>query len=145
MNNQEFALEKFHNGCNCAQASLIALAPNFIDESTLQLIASPFGGGMAQQGNTRGAVTGALMALGIQQGYNQDIPEKKQELYEKANRFLSVFKEKHGTTICKELIGIDISDPNEKQKAAESGIFETKCPAFVSSSVQLMNEILKLD
>lgn len=144
MNNDQFAQLKFKNGCNCAQSVLIALARDKVNENTLLLISSAFGGGMAQQGNTCGVVSGALMALGLSCGYTENNIENKPICYAKARLFTEEFTKNHGSQICKELIGYDISIPEEKEKAIKEGVFENKCPNLVSSAILIMENIMEL-
>ncbi|MCW3804861.1 C-GCAxxG-C-C family protein [Plebeiibacterium marinum] len=143
MNKNAIAKEKFSASCNCAQSVLVALAGDVANDNTLQLMASAFGGGIAQTGNTCGAVTGALMALGIKNGYTQaGSAEDKAELYRMANDFLRSFQEKNGSCNCKDLIKYDISVAGEKEKARNAGVFTNLCPVFVVSAVEIMDDIL---
>ncbi len=142
INKKELALEMFKK-TNCAQATLVALAREKMDPKSLQLIGSAFGGGVAQQGKTCGAVNGALMALGILKGYNEFVDlEVKNKFYAVANEFITLFKEKYGSDQCKELINYDISDKEQKVKAKNEGIFDNLCPTFVSGAVEIMEELI---
>ncbi len=145
MNKLEIATNRFKNNCNCAQSSLVALASDQFEEKTLQLIASSFGGGISQQGNTCGAVIGSLMALGLKRGYTDvnNNADAKINHYKLANKFITSFKEKFGSDQCKELIQYDISNPEEKLQAKEKGVFDQICPRYVMGAVEIMNNILK--
>jgi C_GCAxxG_C_C family probable redox protein len=65
----QIANERFAQQYSCSQAVFSAFAPQFgiSDEQAIKL-ASPFGGGMARQGQVCGAVSGALMAIGLARG-----------------------------------------------------------------------------
>ena len=103
--------EYFAQGLNCSQAMLAAFASQSgIPQRVALRIASPLGGGIARQGQVCGAVTGALMALGLQRG--SDTPQAKEETYQIAGEFIRRFKETYGTILCRELIGYDISTPD---------------------------------
>jgi C_GCAxxG_C_C family probable redox protein len=136
------AQDRFTQGYNCSQAVLSAFAgEGGISEETALKLASPFGGGIARQGGVCGALTGALMALGLHQG--NATPEGKENTYQISEEFIRRFKERHGTILCRELIGYDLSIPEELQKAREGRVFSTICPALVSETARLLAEMLK--
>jgi C_GCAxxG_C_C family probable redox protein len=120
---------------------LTAFASEFglSDEIALK-IAAPFGGGMARTGKTCGAVTGGLMALGLKYGYTT--PGGRDATYGIAQKFMNHFEEKHGSTLCRELIGCDISTPEGLQKAHESGVTESVCPKVVCDAAEIVQALL---
>ena len=67
MNQIDLALSRFAEGFNCSQAVFSSYAEG-IDEATALKIASGFGGGMGRMAETCGAVTGAMMVLGLKFG-----------------------------------------------------------------------------
>jgi len=135
------AQDRFAQGFNCSQAVFSAYATQLgIDDETVLKLAAPFGGGVARQGEVCGAVTGALMALGLGRG-NATL-ENKEENYSIANDFISRFQEKHGTILCRDLIGYDLSKPDELLKAREGQVFVSACPGFVKDATKLVEEIL---
>lgn len=143
MDKVKYAQQIFSANCNCAQATLVGLASDKIDEKSLLLLSSAFGGGIAQQGKTCGVVTGALMALGLEFGYiSVDSAQSKADLYSKANRFINEFKERNGSDNCNDLTGYDITCPKEKKLAAEQGVFKRKCPLLVASAIEIMQNVL---
>ena len=75
------ANDRFAQGFSCSQSifSAFVLQLGLSTETALKL-SSPFGAGMARQGQVCGALTGALMVLGLQQG-NVD-PEGKEKTYQ---------------------------------------------------------------
>ena len=137
------AQDRFAKGFNCSQAVFSAYAHEMgLTEETALKIASPFGGGGAHQGNVCGAVTGALMVLGMQSG-NATL-ENKDRTYQIAEEFVRRFKESNGTILCRELIGHDISKPDELQNAREQGVFRSICPGLVKSATELVSKFLEM-
>jgi C_GCAxxG_C_C family probable redox protein len=135
------AQDRFAKGFNCSQAVFSAYASEFgIDDEVALKLASPFGGGVARQGEICGAVTGALMILGLGRG-NATL-ENKDENYKIADEFIVHFQEKHGSILCRELLGYDLSKPDELQNARAQGVFTSTCPAFVKDAAELVAEIL---
>lgn len=136
------AAQRFDQGFNCSQAVLSAFAARArIPEATALKLASPFGGGIAHQGQTCGAVTGALMAIGLLRG--NDLPEGKYETYRLAEEFLARFRENHKTILCRELIGYDIHTPEGLQQARDNNVFHTICPRLVKDAVALVESMLE--
>lgn len=137
----QIAQDRFAQGFNCSQAVFSAYATQLeIDDETALKLAAPFGGGVARQGEVCGAVTGALMALGLGRG-NATL-ENKEDNYSIANDFIARFQRKHGTILCRELIGYDLSKPDELLKAREGQVFVSACPGFVKDAAELVEEIL---
>mgnify|MGYP002869860416 CR=1 FL=1 len=90
-------------------------------------------------GSTCGAVTGALMALGIRYGnYELDDLEQKKKLAGKVKEFLFRFKERHSSVECRELCGFDFSKEGEAERAAVSGVLMEKCPLLVLISLEIL-------
>jgi len=106
------------------------------------IVAAGFGGGISRRGEMCGALTGAIMAIGVIQGqiYN-DPGEHRKFTYESVGEFVEKFNEIHGTPICNELVGYDIRDPEQRQKASDEGIFSNICPKFVEDAVKIILEM----
>jgi C_GCAxxG_C_C family probable redox protein len=135
------AQDMFTKGFNCSQAVFSAYASQLgIDEETALKLASPFGGGVARQGEVCGAVTGALLALGLKRG-NASL-ENKEETYRIADEFVKRFQEGHGTILCRDLIGYDISTPAGLQNARGQKVFTAACPGFVKDAAELLADFL---
>lgn len=134
------ALENFKS-LNCAQSVLMSFAEEVnLDEKTAMRIALGFGGGMAM-GETCGAVTGAYMVLGMKaQAKDKSIQEIKTETKIAVRKFNELFIEKHGSLICKKLLGVDISTPEGSAIANEQNLFDTVCSDLVASSASILEE-----
>jgi len=110
-----------------------------LDVSACARVSCAFGGGISHMGLTCGAVTGALMAIGLRYGGS---PEMKEHTYEVANEFVERFTSLHGSTNCTELIGYDLSNPEELAQAREKVIFAVKCVNYVKDAVRIAEELL---
>jgi len=144
MSNCEIARSSFLQGFNCSQAVFSTLATQFgIDRETALRIAGLFGGGIGRSGETCGAVTGALMVLGLKYSYIDPADaQAKEQAYGLAQEFLRRFQARHGTAMCKRLTGYDVSTPEGLQQAREQNVFHGVCPAFVCSAVEIAEEML---
>jgi len=144
MSNIEKAISLFNQGYNCSQSILATYGPQFgLDENSAFKIACGFGGGMAQQGNTCGAVSGAFMVLGLKHG-NTVVEDSnvKLETYELVQKFTKHFIARHNTTKCNDLLGYDISSPEDLQIMTEKNLFSTLCPGFVKDAAEILEELL---
>ena len=83
---REEAGRLFASGCNCAQAVLRATTGT--DNAELLQIAKAFGGGVGGSKCLCGAVSGAIMALGLRGREDS------------ANRLVGEFRQTHGATCC---------------------------------------------
>lgn len=141
-NPADIADKYFDQNFNCAQSVFSAFAAQFgLDEETAVKIAAPFGGGVARRGETCGAVTGALMAIGLARG--TATPESKEVVYRLAQEFMLRFKEKHGSLLCRELIGCDISTPEGLKNAHASGVTRSVCPKVVHDAAEILHTMLE--
>ncbi|MGY5853766.1 MAG: C-GCAxxG-C-C family protein [Candidatus Thorarchaeota archaeon] len=134
------AKKYFESDYNCAQAVLRSVLEHeglMFDEATL--LTAGFGGGMSYQGRTCGAVTGAIMALGVLAGQkHSDVNEHKKLSGKYAYKFQSAFIEGYGTTLCDDLIEVDMKIPDERKKASDAGVFTEICPQFVERAVEIV-------
>jgi C_GCAxxG_C_C family probable redox protein len=125
---------------NCAQTVFSLFAEDLgIDEKTALRISSGFGGGMACA-ETCGAVTGAYMVIGMKHGHASSNPEEKAHTKSLITKFNSEFRKAHGSLICKNLTGFDISTPEGSAAAKEKGVFQTKCPKFIKTACNLLED-----
>ena len=143
MNDQtQIALTRFSQGFSCSQSVFSAFTAQFgIAEDLALKIASPFGGGVARQGEVCGAVTGALMVIALKHG--TITPENKEEIYKISQEFIHRFEEKHGSIVCRKLVGFDISISEEFQKAREKKVFEKNCPGLVKDAAEIVKSLIE--
>lgn len=141
MNRTDNALRYFEN-LNCCQAVLAAFSDEIgMGESLCLKLGSGFGGGM-NCGETCGAVTGAFMVLGLRLDDQQNDPDVKARAKKNILDFSRRFTQEQGSLLCKELLGVNISLEEGRQFAIENQLFETRCPRFVRTSVQILEEQL---
>lgn len=134
------AVTLFDQGFTCSQAVLAAFASRHgLARDAALRVSCAFGGGVARSGSTCGAVTGALMAIGLAHGRTRVEDEAARErTYEAARAVVDRFRTEHGSDVCRELLGVDISTPEGREAAAKEGLFRTRCPAFVRSAAKLV-------
>lgn len=136
------AKSRFENGYACSQAVLSTLSPDLgLDEDIAIKVAAAFGGGMVRHGEVCGAVTGALMALGLKYGSNNE--NNEEAVRDASQELMRRFEEEKGSLLCRELLGYRLIIPEELEQARESGVFETRCPLFVQEATELAKEIIE--
>lgn len=141
---QERAVKRFLEGYNCAQSVLLTMFEFWNGENDLiPKIATPFGGGIGRCGSVCGALTGGIMALGIKYGTDTPSSEERLKAYEKAQKFYKQFERKHGSVFCRELIGYDLSSPEELEEARKAKVFEEKCAKLVESTIEILLELCR--
>jgi C_GCAxxG_C_C family probable redox protein len=115
-----------------------------LDKDLALKVACGFGGGFAGLGGPCGAVTGAMMAIGLKYGKEKPGDEEaKEKTYRTVREFIHRFEQRHGASLCRELIKADISTPEGFQAARNKGLIATTCPAFVRSAVEILEELLE--
>lgn len=100
MDRAEQAVE-YKSKMNCCQAVLAAFPEvTGFSEETMKRIGSAFGSGMGGMEGTCGALVGAEMVLGMKLFHGKPLHAKAKEMHQE-------FHNRAGSTICKELKGID--------------------------------------
>lgn len=133
-----------HQKYHCSQALFGAFASDFgLDLKTAFKISTCFGGGM-RQGGTCGCITAALLVLGMALGF-YDSQDQEQEVYgnQKTEEFIRRFTEKmEGAVNCRDILGKDISKPEEMAVVRQEGLILKKCPRAIGISIDILEEML---
>lgn len=140
---EEKVLEMYHGQLDCSQVTfgygceLMGMDPEFGYRA-----GACFGGGMFH-GETCGCVTGSLMAIGMQYGhYRMNDADAKAQMMEIKNEFEQAFVEKHGSLICRELLGYDIGNPEDMEKIMQLGLLDKLCPKLAVTACEILEELL---
>jgi C_GCAxxG_C_C family probable redox protein len=137
----EKAKELFAGRYNCAQAVLAAFCDETgMDEGTALKLCSSFGGGMGKLRETCGAVAAMFMAAGLKYGYSDVTDaEAKAEHYALIRELAARFKEKNGSYVCRELLGI--TGPEDTAGLAKH---YPQCTGFVSDAADILDELISV-
>lgn len=137
------ALDYFEQGYNCSQAVFGAFSPSLgAPVDVAMKVAGPFGGGMARAGERCGALTGAMMALGLAVSSSVPDAEAKARTYELTERLVHEFKEANGCTDCKGLIEFDLSTEEGREQARQANVHHDICPKLVQSAAEILETLL---
>ena len=139
------AVTLFQQGFSCSQSVCAAYAPALGMPRELALkISAGFGGGMGRSGEACGAVTGAIMAIGLKSGPIETTDAAaKENTYALTHQLIEQFKNRHGTVSCCELLGCDISQPEGLQHAREAQLFTKRCPQFVQDAAEIVAALIE--
>ncbi len=135
MTRQKKAAEYFEQGYGCAQAVLLSLI-NYtpLDNDTALNLTSGFAGGMGDAKSTCGAVTAAIMVIGMHEGKNYDIlMHKNSNVRLKCDAFIQEFNKSQKSIICPAIIDLA---KQQGQKPHE------KCKQVVIKATILAEELL---
>jgi C_GCAxxG_C_C family probable redox protein len=135
---------------HCAQSSFLALKEQFgLNGEHVVKALTPMPG-IAERGETCGAVTGPLMALGLIYGrdlHHLDDWDTYQESLVPTGHFCELFEKEFGTTLCHKVqegkFGrfYRLTDPGELQEFQNEGATE-KCSEVVRAAVHMAAEII---
>lgn len=142
MEASEKAAAYFGSGFNCAQSVVAAFCEKYgLSKEIALKISGGFGGGM-RRGEVCGAVSGALMVIGLKKGhFAEGDLDTKNSCNAAAEDFIRRFKEKNGSFICREILGCDISTPQGRNLAIEKNMFDTICVDMVKSAADLLEQL----
>ncbi|MDA3816362.1 MAG: C-GCAxxG-C-C family protein [Prolixibacteraceae bacterium] len=144
----EEAQKYFDNNFSCSQSVFTAFAPDLglsVDNSLK--VACAFGAGMGRQQQTCGAVTGALMAMGLKYGKGiNDNDDKKLHTYAKTELFIEKFIDKHGSINCRELLdGLDMKNSADLERIKKEEMFEKRCAKYVVTAARIVEKVFDED
>lgn len=130
---------------NCAQSVLgVFCADLGLDRETAMKLASGFGAGMARRQEVCGAVSGAIMAIGMKHGQaREDDKAAKEAAYRLSREVMDRFQAEFGSCLCRELLpGIDLTTEAGHQRYKAEGWSEKICRPCVRFAVGTLEEIL---
>lgn len=144
MTNENTAVERFLDGYSCSQTILTIYCERYgVDHVTGARLAAGFGAGM-QKAKTCGAVTGAIMVIGLHFGDEGSVKSAgRKAVYTAVQDFIGKFEQLHGTLSCRDLLGCDVNTPEGMQIAAEKDLFKTVCPKFVQDAAMLLDQVIE--
>lgn len=143
-NTIEDAVACFKESFSCSQSVLSAYGPQFgLDRETALRVAGAFGGGIARRGETCGAVSGALMVIGLKYGKTKgDDDAARERTYSLVDEFTEMFIYRNRSITCKDLLCHDLSTPEGRAAVKEKKLADTLCPKFVKDAAEILEEIL---
>ncbi len=140
----EQAVELYEKGYTCTQSILASFGQRYeIPQDLAFRIGEPFGAGTGCTGGRCGSVIGAIMVLGLQYGSTLSNDDAARlYTYQRVHELIHRFEEIHGSIQCTDLLGYNLSDPQQFQTVCEKGLFTQLCPVLVRDAAQILVEML---
>lgn len=138
-------MEKFLAGYNCAQAVLYAYCEQLgFDKDKALKLACGFGAGMARTKEVCGAISGAIMVLGLRYGRGEGQDRTPtEETYRKVQELMSQFEITYGSCLCRNLLeGCDLNTPAGRQHFIENDFINQKCKTYVVTVMESLEKLL---
>ncbi|MCM1227122.1 MAG: C-GCAxxG-C-C family protein [Clostridium sp.] len=142
----EKARELFYQGYNCTQSVVGAFIDLFdMDFDTAMRFSDGMGGGMGRMRLTCGAVSAMAMIAGLKlsSGKPKDL-KNRAEVYAKVREMSEDFRQKHGSIICRELLGAAMpkdNSPNPEERTAEY-YKKRPCPDCIYDCAEIIEKRL---
>ena len=143
----ERAQELFSKGYNCAQAVVGAYCDLFgMDEETGLRASAGMGGGMGRLREVCGTCTGMFFLAGLAKGDPKDTsPAARAVCYAAVQDMAKAFREKNGSIVCKELLGVD-GDGNPVPSVRDSGFYQKRpCKQYVKDAAEILEKTLGIE
>jgi C_GCAxxG_C_C family probable redox protein len=144
----EQAVATFESGYTCAQSVFATYADLFGMEKEMALkLASPMGGGIGRMREVCGVVSAMALLAGLKKGNTDPANEEgKEQIYLLTRQMAEKFKEKHGTIICRELLGIQGMEESAKPSLRTEEYYSKRpCSRLVATAAGIIEEMLLAD
>jgi len=129
-------------GYYCAESVLLAIAESQrLQSEVIPRIATGFCSGMADTCGLCGAVSGAIMGLGLVNGVRTPGDDRTAN-YAAVQKLLAQFEAKFGSTNCRDLTGCDLGTPEGQAEFRASGQGE-RCTDYVSEATRLALSVVE--
>ncbi len=144
MSKAQQAVDCFKGGFSCSQAILATYAEDHgLSRETALKLADGFGGGIADRGDTCGAVAGAVMVIGLRYGRKKARDQRaKDQTTEAVQEFIRRFEARSKSILCRDILGCDIDTPEKMEAASKQGLFGKICTQAVRDAAEILEEIV---
>ena len=129
---------------NCAQSVAAAYASHFgLEKDRALQAAVGFGGGLGRHQEVCGAVSGAVIILGLASEFTEeDSRPKINAVYSKVHSLIDEFAKEKGSFKCRDLLGCDLLS-EEGQKYFREHNLKEKCRDYVRFCCDLLDKYLE--
>lgn len=144
MSKREESEQLFRSGYNCAQAVIGVFCEELgLDFDTAMKLSEGFGGGMSRLRLTCGAVSGMTMAVGMLLSRGAGEGNTRAVVYAKVQELAERFREKNGSVICADLLGLDRKKQEPvPEKRTEQYYKKRPCIGCIGDCVELIEQYL---
>jgi C_GCAxxG_C_C family probable redox protein len=139
------AVQYAEKGFLCSEAVLLALSETQnITSKIIPRIATGFGAGISRHGEVCGALSGAVMGLGLRFGRSQ-VSETSQDTspYQFGQTMVNLFASRAGHVRCRDILDLDIASDEGRKKYREQNLWESKCRELIRIATELAYDLLQ--
>lgn len=131
------AEESFSSGFLCAESVVLAIAKvQGVDSDVLPKVATAFCSGMSRTSGTCGALTGAIMGVGLALGRSTS-KDSLQPSYTAAQQLIQAFEQEFGSQSCKDLLGgCDLNTPEGQATFKDQKLIK-RCLQYTGRAAEL--------
>ena len=84
------------------------------------------------------------MVIGLIHGRTRaEDEETREKAYRLVNEFVDQFTARHGSILCRELLGCDVGTEEGRALAKEQNLFDTVCPKLVQDAAEILEQFLE--
>lgn len=138
-------------GYNCSQSVMLHFLDSLpLSKEQVLRVAQPFEMGL-HQGSMCGALSGGMMVLSLllpaipvdSTADSSAQNDARATLYEAMDTLASQFEQRMHACGCEQLLGVNVNEGNNFQRAADQGLFESVCPQALYAVVDICSDILQ--
>lgn len=146
MSKREEAMTLFEEGYNCAQAVSAAFCEETgMSKDAMVKLASGFGGGFGRLREVCGAVSGMVIVANLLYGYESPTDsESKMNWYKDIQSIILEFKNRNGTYVCRELLGLPENDEKSPVPEKRTAEYYKKrpCKELVGEAADILEKFI---
>ena len=146
MSKGDIAKGYFEQGYNCSQSVALAFADEVgMDGKLIARLTGGFGGGMGRMREVCGTVSGTAFVLSALYGYSDPTDaDAKAQLYADVQKVAGEFKNKNGSVVCRDLLGLTQDGFDNPQPEKRTGSYYKKrpCGDLVKLSADLLEKFI---
>lgn len=136
------AADYFAEGWYCAESVFLALSSALGHEKNCPpALASGLCAGFSRSGGPCGALSGAIVGLGLLQG-RQDARDKCETIYRSTQTLIQRFIQEFGASDCPTLLGCDLNSEAGREYFQQQGLRQKRCAVYTESAARMAAQIL---
>jgi C_GCAxxG_C_C family probable redox protein len=131
-------------GFLCSESVLMALADCLgVSSELIPRVATGFSAGIGRSGEVCGAVSGAVLGLGLCFGRSKPGLGQEPKPHWYSRKLVDGFREKYGHVRCGDLLGLDISREEDYKAYRERGLWATACREYIATAAGISYDIMQ--
>ncbi len=142
--NADSAVAMFLQGYNCCQSVLACCGQERGMPRDMAIrTGQAFAAGIGKTGNLCGALTGALMVVGLgREALDAGDAASKAHANEMAQALMDEFARRNGSLLCRDLIGCDLRTAEGQRQFKEKDALHKVCAKVVRDAAEIVEQLL---